>query len=297
MQNMQDLINDMQSYGLLINKHKIVHNKIGRCATRNKPKSKNGWYIIHINGDLITALYGDYQQGKNPIKWNNKTKLTSQERKQQQTDYIKYQQQLDQEKQSRLQYIRKMYNQLPIINKNKQYSYFTNKSINHWLRCSSADPLKTDKVGNIIVPLRNLDNELMGYQIITPQGNKRFIKGSAKKGNFYLMIADGLGIEHCHYLFVGEGLSTMISWYLAMNEYLENHNYACVVAFDVSNIESVVVNICNKHNNIPVTLIADNDCESDHNIGVETCNAIKDKLCNQFKIDVFIPELTNRSIA
>lgn len=171
------------------------------------------------------------------------------------------------------------------------HGYLTKKGINQWLRCSQAERLKLDYVGNLVMPIRNIDDELMGYQVINTTGDKKFVLGTQKKGNFHLLIADCLSISDCHYLFIGEGLATMISRYIAMNEYLENYHFSCIVALDVNNIEPVLLNIWSKHKNIPITIVADNDCDSDNNIGVETSNKLKYKYQHQYKIDVFVPEL------
>ena len=297
MQNLQDLIREMQSYGLLINENTIVHHKIGRCATRNKPRAKNGWYIIHCSNDLITAFYGDYQKGKQSITWCSKQQLSQQDKKQQYANYLQYQQQINLDKDRKLYIIRNQYEKFSILQSDQPHAYLLNKGISSWLRCSQSDRLKQDQVGNIIMPIRDIDNQLQGYQIIAQTGDKKFVSGTNKKGNFYLLIADGLSIRHCDCLFIGEGLATMVSFYLAMNEYLESYHYACVVACDVNNIEPVLLNIWGRYSGIPVTIIADNDCGATNNIGVETCNAIKNKYCLQHKIDVFIPYLSNGGVA
>ena len=95
MQTIQDLINEMQSYGLLININKVIYSKIDRCPTKTKPRVNNGWYIVHCNGDLITAFYGDYQKGAHKIKWCNKRKLSKLDKSQQIANYLHYKQQLE----------------------------------------------------------------------------------------------------------------------------------------------------------------------------------------------------------
>ncbi len=285
-----DLINAMQSHGLNINLQKLVFNKIGRCGNKNKPNSKNAWYIAFDNGTFSSAVFGDFQTGISQT-WCSKKRLSFQEKQQQQANAIETQQQLDQIKQEQLIQLRNQYKQYQILTNNMSHKYLDQKGIKQWLRCSQAERLKLDRVGNLIMPIKNINNELMGYQIINSNGDKWFATGTQKKGNFHLLIADGLKLGDCHYIYIGEGLATMVSWYLAMNEYLLDYHYACVVALDVGNIEPVLLNLWSKHKNIPVTIIADNDCNSDINIGVTTANNIQNKYNHKYKINVFVPEL------
>ena len=96
-------------------------------------------------------------------------------------------------------------------------------------------------------------------------------------------------MDDCDILFFGEGLATMVSMYLAMNEYLDGKNYCCIVAFDVGNIEPVLLNIWSKYPHMPIVLVADNDCGGDINIGVATCNKIKAKYSYK-PIQIYIPK-------
>lgn len=285
-----DVINAMQSHGLNINSQKLVFNKIGRCGNQNKQNSKNAWYLIFDNGTFSSAVFGDFQTGIRET-WCSKKRLSFQEKQQQQANYVEAQKQLEQIKQEQLQQLRIQYQQYQTLTNDMSHGYLNKKGIKKWLRCSQDERLKTDSVGNLVMPIRNINNELMGYQIINSNGDKWFATGSQKKGNFYLLIADGLTINDCHYIYIGEGLATMVSWYLAMNDYLLNHNYACIVAIDVGNIEPVLLNLWSKYRNIPVTIIADNDYSTDINIGVNTANKIKNQYQHQYKVDVFVPEL------
>ncbi len=296
MQTLHNLVHAMQSHGLNINSQKLVFNKIGRCGTQNKPNSKNAWYIAFDNDTFSSAVFGNFQTGTRQT-WCSKCKLSFQERNQQKVNYAQAQKQLEQIKQEQLRQLRNQYQQYRTITNDMSHGYLDKKGVKQWLRCSQAERLKLDRVGNLIMPIRNVNNELMGYQIINSDSDKWFATGTQKKGNFYLLIADGLKLSDCHYIYIGEGLATMISWYIAMNEYLPDDHFNCVVALDVGNIEPVLLNIWSKYKNIPVTIIADNDCNSVINIGVTTANTIKNKYQHQYKIDVFVPELNCKGVA
>lgn len=173
------------------------------------------------------------------------------------------------------------------------HDYLSKKQINSWLKCSQIEKLRVDKFGNLIVPIRNIYNELMGFQRISANGIKRFAKGSQKYGNFYLLISEGLTIADCDYLFIGEGVANAITAYLMLQSCLGDDVYACMVAFDVGNIKPVFENVAkhylSKHRHIHTTLIADNDCANNINTGVETCIKIRDQYKNQYSIDIILP--------
>ena len=72
-----NLIFEMQQFGLIINNSNINTNgKIQRVATQTKPKSKNGWYVVHVTNYDIVAIFGDHQKNCKPIKWTNITKAS-----------------------------------------------------------------------------------------------------------------------------------------------------------------------------------------------------------------------------
>lgn len=282
----------MQDYGLLIDYNQLnTTGKIVRCPTKSKPYNKNGWYVVYINGNFITAVFGDYQRNESPVKWCDKSKLSIAEKNQIQTQAILNQQRTKIDKQNELAIMRDNFYKLThllINNHSYIHPYIKNKGISEYLNMSMKDKLRIDNFGNLIIPLRNIDDELMGYQRISADGNKIFAKWSVKKRNFYNLIAEDLSIANCDLVFIGEGFATMASVYIAVNEYLEGKNYCCIVAFDVGNIKPVVDVIWQWFKNKPITLIADNDCNSEINVGVSTCNKIK-QLYPDKPITIFIP--------
>lgn len=73
--------------------------------------------------------------------------------------------------------------------------------------------LKEDQ-GNLIVPLRNIDGELRGFQAIAPDGQKAFATGIEKKGNFHLLGAAGKDLSQGE-IVLCEGYATGASLHMA----------------------------------------------------------------------------------
>jgi phage/plasmid primase-like uncharacterized protein len=303
MQNLQDLMNEMQSYGLLIDINKVTYGKIGRCPTKNKPRVKNGWYRIFQRDTFIVAVFEDFQQGKR-ITWCSKQKLSKKDRQQAQQYITEYNEQRKIEIQQNLAKIRSRDKQFSVTVAN--HGYLVKKGIADIVDHKLAYPLKLDIYGNLVIPMLSANSELMGYQSIAPDGNKRFAKGSVVKSSFYPIITTRLeDIANCTTIFIGEGFATMASCYLSLNDSLGKADHkisnAYIVAYGVHMIEPVLVAIIKtflvKNPTINIVLIADNDAPDTTNqnggvnIGVDVCTAIKNRYQNKCKIRVFIPQL------
>ncbi len=300
MLEIQDLIDLMRSHGLQPD-HTIHHAKHGkkyRCPTDAKPDKKigNGEYRIFYNSDgSIGASFIDYQVGIMHTWFSaNKEKLSIVEKANRAKIAQEHNQQLESDQKEALNKIRTSFNQYKISDANSSHQYLINKKINYWFKFVQADRLKFDSYNNLIMPMRNIDNELMGFQIITATGDKWFTNGSSIKGCFYLMITNecGFSIKYCDYLFVGESLGNMITTYLLMNQhsYYKDCNYGCVVSGGIYNLENALLSIWSKYNHFKqIILIADNDCGSPKNTGVNICNEIYSKYSKHHNLQIFIP--------
>lgn len=297
-----DLVTQMNNDGLYIDAASLdISGKLKRCGTNSKPRSKNGWYIIYINGDFITAVYGDYQQGGAPITWHSKSKstLTNTDRAQLYATSVALRKQREQEKIELLAKLREDYSKyvkpLSRHDPNLDHPYLTTKGINSWLQMSIADPLGVMSWGGLVIPMRNLAGDLMGFQTISPNsGTKKFATGSQKKGNFYCIAPDSVTVANSDRVFIVEGLATGVSTYLVMNELLDSCSYIVLVAFDVGNISNVVDSVWSLYPDKHITLIADNDdVGTDKNVGIDACNAIVTKYHN-CNIKVFAPGAVNK---
>ena len=119
--------------------------------------------------------------------------------------------------------------------------------------------LKQDGL-NLIIPVRNVDGEMRGFQAIAPDGQKAFARGVEKKGNFHL-IGEDKDLSQGEILLC-EGYATGASLHMATD-------MPVAVAFDAGNLRSVAEAIRERHPNAAIIICADNDHTRENNVGVE----------------------------
>jgi len=128
----------------------------------------------------------------------------------------------------------------------------------------------------LLIPVKDKNGMLHGLQRIDPTGNKRFIEGTNKKGNYFSI---GKAKDT---LVIAEGYSTGASIH-------EATGYGVAVAFDAGNLLPVAKALGEKFPDIEIIIAGDNDQWTEGNPGkrqaTEAAQAIKGKLV--------IPEFTN----
>lgn len=143
--------------------------------------------------------------------------------------------------------------------------------------------LKEDQ-GNLIIPLRNIDGELRGFQAIAPDGQKAFATGMEKKGNFHLLGAAGKDLSQGE-IVLCEGYATGASLHMATGK-------PVAVAFDSGNLLPVAEAIRDKYPNAAITICADNDHSmkrdgKPYNVGVEKARLAAQKVNGKVKVPTF----------
>ena len=111
--------------------------------------------------------------------------------------------------------------------------------------------LREDLDGNLLLPVRNMDGDLRGLQTIAPSGQKRFMPGMEKSGNFHLIGESGKDLSQGEIL-LAEGYATGASLNMATDK-------PVAVAFDAGNLEPVAIKLREKYPNASITICADND--------------------------------------
>ena len=147
----------------------------------------------------------------------------------------------------------------------------------------SAFGLKEDQ-GNLIVPLKNAEGQLRGFQAIAPDGQKTFARGMEKKGNFHLIGADEMDLSQGEILLC-EGYATGASLHMATGK-------AVAVAFDSGNLLPVAEAIRAKYPNAAITICADNDHSiqregKPYNVGLEKAKMAAQKVNGSVKTPLF----------
>ncbi|HGS6614121.1 TPA: primase-helicase zinc-binding domain-containing protein, partial [Klebsiella pneumoniae] len=128
-----------------------------------------------------------------------------------------------------------------------QSAYLTSKGL------ACPFPLLPD--GALVLVLKNGAGATTGAQVIKPDGSKRLVAGTVKKGACYVVNS----IESPETVIIAEGLATALSVHQMHPEAL------AVVAVDAGNLSPVAQLMRQKHPNARIIIAADNDqsAESD----------------------------------
>lgn len=139
------------------------------------------------------------------------------------------------------------------------YDWATNENPYLQAKGVPAFGVREDVDGNLLVPVMTVDKELRGLQTISPDGEKRFMYGMEKNGNFHLIAGDNtpLGKDPSRDLAQGEiilaeGYATGATLHMATEK-------PVAVAFDAGNLEPVAKKLREKFPNAAITICADND--------------------------------------
>ncbi|EOB1161034.1 primase-helicase zinc-binding domain-containing protein [Klebsiella pneumoniae] len=109
------------------------------------------------------------------------------------------------------------------------------------------DPLMPD--GSLLLELVDESGAVTAAQTITPQGEKRLIKGSAKRGAYYAVNA----LERPQSVVIAEGLATALTCHLIRTDALT------VAAIDAGNLLPVAEVMRRKYPQAQIIIAADND--------------------------------------
>ena len=282
----------LASHGLMLNSKEsiVVNGIIQRFAASGNEKKKNAWYIL-FEFDLdsgekaLAGCFGKWAWGKDVIinVDMNLPELSKEEKQRyakKQDDIAKAAKKAKAEKQAdAAAKAKRMYASMPDRGSSE---YLKRKMV-------PAYGLRFAK-GAIYIPLRNIDDQLVGMQYVNGAGDKRFFSGTAKEGAFHLIgkaqsaTVDECPLKHLKKLVVVEGYATGASIYQAYKG-----KVPVVVTFDCGNLGPVIKAILAKYPDIQITIGADNDVETLKpilNPGVTEAM----KLAAEYSCHVAIPE-------
>jgi putative DNA primase/helicase len=140
--------------------------------------------------------------------------------------------------------------------------------------------LRVNKEGLLMMPMYDAQMTIVGIQYISPDGSKRFLTGSKKKGSFFILGKEVL--KSSQVINFAEGYATAASYH-------HDFEQPVIVAFDAYNLTPVAEVVFEFLNDRKFIFIADNDPESStgEKEAIKACQAIR-KLHGQ--ADVFMPE-------
>ena len=124
-----------------------------------------------------------------------------------------------------------------------------------YLVAKGIGPACLKQKGALLVAVMTDGKRIVNYQTIAPDGTKRFMAGARKQGCYFPLGHIGDRLVIC------EGVATAISIHMA---------YGCAVAaaMDCGNLKPVALNLRQRHPNVPIIVMADNDYHRDDNPGV-----------------------------
>ncbi len=99
--------------------------------------------------------------------------------------------------------------------------------------------------GRLLIPMRDSSGVIQSYQTIAADGEKRFLSGGAKKGNFFTIPGEGKTA-------IAEGYATAASIHMATG-------WTVLVAFDAGNLRPVAEAWRKEHPSSEIIICGDND--------------------------------------
>jgi len=246
---MNTIQDKMLEFGIIPPTEIAYDGEIHRFKT-DGDNTKNSWYVAHDNGKFQSGAFGCWKRDINEkfcsIEY---THLTVEQKR-------RYAIQLSEQK------------RIAQLEKVKQQDY-VQKQVNYRFNCATAREINThsylQKKGVkahglriedslLLIPMSNIDGEIVSLQTISPTGAKFFVKGGRAKGCFMPIGAPEDTLILC------EGYATGASIYEATGE-------PVAVCFNSGNILEIAKQLSAKYPNAKIIIAGDDDHKLDKNIG------------------------------
>ena len=232
----------------------IMDGAIHRVGTFDRPNSSNGVYLGHADG-RPNGWAQNFRTGER-LEWVATGCQLSQE--QLNTMRAKAAQEREQAQALRQQQREQAAKRAFGIWKNapawasSDHPYLAAKQVHGY-------GVKVGDNGTLLIPGRDVEGRIHTLQIITPEGEKRFLFGGQKHGMHHV-IDPGRKLGQ-HPILVAEGYATAASVHEALK-------LPVVVAFDSGNLTPVVQALHAKYPRQPILVLADDDHRQANNPGL-----------------------------
>ena len=255
----QDLVNPEAAFrahceasGLLI-KEIIADGEIHRVAhISSKKGALDGWYILHTSGKVPVGIAGCWKEPTFEAKW-----VADTGRAMNFTERFEHDKWLNELK-AKKDADRIASQAVAAERAEDEVGTYADASADHpYLVRKHIEPhgIKIDRAGRLVVPVIDQHGEILSYQTIDAEGNKRFLKGGKIEGGFFELRGNR------KIIFVGEGFATCASIH-------EATGYTVMVAFDCGNLAKVAKAAKEMFPGSRIVIGADNDQFTDGNPGV-----------------------------
>lgn len=266
-----DFLAAMQAAGVHIDigspkgPHPVADGELHRANALGKKTKKNMhiWYVLHLDG-VPAGAFADMQLGIEDTWTAKKPSMMTPEEKTALKDRMKETARRRAEAQAKLHAAAAEAAGLIMKATGKatpDHAYLAKKGLPVFpgLRVLKSnvsyiiDPdeeAKTARAGNLVVPMFSAAGELVGCQIIQPDGVKRFLKGTSKEGNYHSVgkpPEDAAGV-----ILISEGYATAARLH-------EATGFLSIAAFDAGNLPPVSRAIRKKYPKARIIVCADND--------------------------------------
>lgn len=231
----------------------------GEIIRFDRQGKNNGWFVgkeitTKTGKSAIVACFGDWKLDERH-DFLSQGEFNEEENKELRTKLSQAQKKAEKEKQKLQETVAKtsqaIFNQ---ANPTGNSPYSTRKNIGHGF----GEKYTPSNFGDddLLVPLRECDGKIWGFQRISPNGTKYFCEGQRIKGCFHQ-----IGVTTDKFI-IAEGFATGASIWLATN-------ITTIIAFNASNLKEVAKEIRQKYPQAQITIACDDDRFSPKNVGIE----------------------------
>jgi len=260
----QDLVSPIEGFtkhceaqGLVI-RDLIADGEIHRVPhVSSKKGAVDGWYILHLSGKIPVGVAGCWKEPTFESKW-----MADIGRSMSFSERLEHDKWVGEFKAKR-EADRVASQQVAAEKAEDEVSTYADASADHpYLVRKRIEPhgIKIDRAGRLVVPVIDNQGEILSYQTIDAEGNKRFLKGGKIEGGFYELRGNRKVI------FIGEGFATCASIHQATG-------FTTLVAFDCGNLAKVAKSAKEMFLGSRIVICADNDQFTEGNPGISKAKA------------------------
>ena len=255
----QDLVSPIDGFtkhceaqGLVI-RDLIADGEIHRVPhISSKKGAVDGWYILHLSGKIPVGVCGCWKEPTFESKW-----MADIGRNMSFSERLEHDKMIA-EIRAKREADRLASQQVAAEKAEDEVSTYADASADHpYLVRKRIEPhgIKIDRAGRLVVPVIDQEGEILSYQTIDADGNKRFLKGGKIEGGFYELRGNRKVI------FIGEGFATCASIHQATG-------FTTLVAFDCGNLAKVAKSAKEMFLGSRIVICADNDQFTEGNPGL-----------------------------
>ena len=253
-----------------------------RFAGKDKPQ-RNRDAALFLFDDLKGGWWIDYSSGYGIQYVNLRNEVLSD------SDYASFRKRCDaerkkREKETQDRYIQKQSEVTSLLQATDRtesavinHPYYLRKSVDMGFIGRGAFP-QAGWDDALLIPLVDVNGELWSIQAVSPEGEKRYLKGARRQETFH-----HIGPKITSIVMIGEGVATVAA-------VVDATGYPAVAAMDTSQLLPVAKAIKKKHPQARIVILADNDVRQD---GTNPGLKYATEAANELNASLAVPELSS----